>query len=219
MDTRIQEKLFQIVRKPARYKLHPGILLPESIAPIPEEKLFTSPNTYRILELGCGWGEFAIAWLENHPHHSYVAMEIQKERIKKLLKKIDRLQLNNIKILPVNFRWFYREIFPENCFHLIIINFPDPWPKRRHWKHRLINSKFLEDSYALLKHNGMMYIATDYGPYARKIIRLFRKSPLYLPLLPWPNYSRKRIGFFPESKFEKITSRTARPYYMLWRKV
>ncbi|MCS7204784.1 MAG: methyltransferase [Leptospiraceae bacterium] len=219
MKSEIQRKLLRIIQRPAKYKLHPNVIVPKTIDTISKEILFFIQESFHILELGCGWGEFAIEWLKKHPEHEYIAMEKKGDRIKKIIKKIEKNNIKNLKIIPVNFLWFYREILPENSFDLVIINFPDPWPKRRHWKHRLISEKFLIDTYNLLRHNGKIYIATDYGPYARKIISLFRKSKLYMPVLPWPNYTRKRFFSFPESKFEKLTLKENQPYYMMWRKV
>ncbi len=219
MNLELEKKLFSIVQKPAKYKLHQNVIVPSSLSPIPLEQLFDSMNTFHVLELGCGWGEFALEWLKMHPQHEYIAFEIKGDRIKKLLKKIDKNNIKNLKIIPVNFQWFFIEILPRNSFDLIIINFPDPWPKRRHWKHRLIQKSFLKKVYYLLRNKGFIYIATDYGPYARKIIKLFRESKLYLPVIPWPNYLRKRLSFFPESKFERITSKTTKPYYTLWKKI
>ncbi len=218
MNLELEKKLFSIVQKPAKYKLHRSIIVPSVLAPIPVEQLFNSMNTFHVLELGCGWGEFALEWLKQNPQHEYIAFEVKADRIKKLLNKIDKNHINNLKIVPVNFQWFFKEILPENSFDLIIINFPDPWPKKRHWKHRLIQKSFLEKAYSLLRYNGNIYIATDYGPYARKIISLFRKSQYFIPVLPWPNYLRKRLSLFPESKFERITSKTRKPYYTLWKK-
>jgi tRNA (guanine-N7-)-methyltransferase len=219
MNLELQEKLFKIVQRPAKYKEHPAIILPKELSPIPYETLFYSNHSFHLLELGCGWGEFAFQWLEKFPMHEYIAMEIKADRIKKILKKIDKYHIKHLKIIPVNFEWFFKEIIPPNAFDLVIINFPDPWPKRRHWKHRLIKKTFLEDLYKILRSKGKIYIATDYGPYARKILSLFRKSLLYKPIIPWPNYLRKRPYLFPESKFEKITSKYNRPYYMLWQKI
>lgn len=218
MEKNLQEKLFQIVIKPSKYKLHQNIVLPKEIKPISEEALFFRNNSFRILELGCGWGEFALQWLNEHPDHEYIAVEVKKERILHILKKIDQNNIKNLKIIPINFEWFLWEILPKKAFHLIVINFPDPWPKKRHWKHRVINQKNLERFYELLRVHGYIYITTDYGPYARKILYLFRNSKKFIPMIPFPNYLRKRLSLFPESKFEKITSKSTKPYFMLWRK-
>ncbi|MFN3603347.1 MAG: tRNA (guanine(46)-N(7))-methyltransferase TrmB [Leptonema sp. (in: bacteria)] len=219
MEKHLQEKLLKIIQKPAKYKQHPNTIVPEAIIPIPKEILFDQLDSYHILELGCGWGEFALEWLRSRPQDEYIAFEIKKDRIKKLLKKIDAIQLKNLKILIVNFEWFLEEILPKNSFDLIIINFPDPWPKKRHWKHRVIKEENLIKFYELLRNQGKIYIATDYGPYARKIISLFRKSKFFLPLIPFPNYTRTKIKLFPESKFENRISKTKKPYYTLWKKV
>jgi tRNA (guanine-N7-)-methyltransferase len=175
-------------------------------------------SPFRILELGSGWGEFCTEWMLKNPEHEYIALEIKADRIKNLSGKLRHFGIQNARILPVNFNWFLSELFTPNSFDLIVINFPDPWPKKRHWKHRLIQSEFPEKISKLLRPSGKVYIATDYGPYARKIISVFRKNPIFTNEYPWPDYLRKRPDGFPKTKFENIhLALKKRPYYTCWR--
>jgi tRNA (guanine-N7-)-methyltransferase len=178
------------------------------------------PDAFRVLELGSGWGEFCVDWMLKNPDHEYIALEIKGDRIKNLSKKLEQSGITGAKILPVNFNWFLSELFTPGSFDLIIINFPDPWPKKRHWKHRLVQYGFPEKIARLLRPEGKVYLATDYGPYARKIISIFRRSPVFTNEYSQPDYLRKRPEGFPKTKFETIhIALKKRPYYTCWRLV
>ena len=214
----LKERLFAEVRRPRPWHNRKGIVLPDRIAPIDGGLLFSKARRLRILELGSGWGEFARSFLQEHPDTDYIAFEIKPDRILQTLSYVERIPKAYFRIVPVNFNWFLEEILPCSAFDRIIINFPDPWPKRRHWKHRLIQPDFPSRISGLLAPEGELMIATDYGPYARKILRAFRASPLFVSLFQNPDYLRTRPpGLYP-TKFERIQkSRGKRPYYMAYR--
>lgn len=178
------------------------------------ESLFKKNHSRHILELGAGWGEFLVKWMKDNPEDEYVAFEVKGDRIKRILKNASAMQ-HRLRIIPVNFNWFLFDILPENAFDWIIINFPDPWPKKRHWKHRLIDEQFPYRAASLLRKNGVIHIATDYGPYARKILRNFRRCELYQSTMENPDYRRANPGF-PVTKFEMITAERI-PYFQQWR--
>jgi tRNA (guanine-N7-)-methyltransferase len=215
--TDLNQRLFQLATRRRRLHEHPLVIVPVGREPLPRDLLFTGDGP-AVLELGSGSGEFAIRWILEHPDINYVAFEVKGDRIKKTLKAADRNEITNLRIIPVNFNWFLTEILPARSFNTVIVNFPDPWPKRRHHKHRLVNSAFPERIAALLTPGGFIHLATDYGPYARRMLGAFRRSPLFEPLFPFPNYMRERPEGFPETKFEKLhRSEGKRPYYQQWR--
>jgi len=215
---KIENKLFQIVSGKKSYQNHPSIIIPEKLSVIDPEILLVNPAAYSVLELGAGSGEFAHSWMLLNPGHNYIAFEVKKERIQAILKGIDRSKLYSIKIIPVNFKWFLTEILPSNIFDMIIVNFPDPWPKKRHWKHRLVDTEFPIKTAGLLKAGGIIHLATDYGPYARKILSIFRKSNLFEQVFPHPDYTRQKPDEFPSTRFEKIHILDGkRSYYQQWR--
>ncbi len=177
------------------------------------------PQRRRILELGSGWGEFLVAWLKQHPGDDYVAFEIKSDRIRRTLKHVRKREGAHLRLIPVNFAWFLETILPPASFDWIIVNFPDPWPKRRHWKHRLVQPDFPERMTGLLRPGGQIHLATDYGPYARRMIRYFRRAPNFEAIFEGPGYLRQRPEDVPPTRFEQITGegegRT--PYFTRWR--
>lgn len=218
MQPEIRQKLMELTTRERRVHSHPWVLRPTGLAPFSEEELLVSGQTgRRILELGSGWGEFCIGWLETYPDDCYVALEIKADRIARLLSKARRLGQVRLRVLPVNFNWFLPEFFPPQCFDRIIVNFPDPWPKRRHWKHRTVNAGFPDRIENLLRASGTVHIATDYGPYARKILRIFRNSKKFRPALDPPHYTRTRPQGLPPTRFEQIHLELGHvPYYQTW---
>lgn len=219
MNKKTEERLISIVTTKRKLHEDPRILVPDPRKRFLPSELFDDSEKRRILELGSGWGEFCVEWKKVHRDDQYVALEVKGDRIKKFIGKIDRNNLEGIKILPINFNWFLEAFFPENTFDLCIINFPDPWPKKRHWKHRLVQQNFPEKMSRLLKAGGVVYLATDYGPYARKILSIFRKRDDFESVFDWPGYLRTRPADYPSTRFETIhLADQKRPYYMAWRK-
>ena len=184
------------------------------------EKIFSSKKEDRyILELGSGWGEFASEWIRKYPKDKYLAMEIKNDRIAKSIKVVyEKNPEAKFKVLPINFNWFLEKTLPKQSFDIIIINFPDPWPKRRHWKHRLIQKDFPHRIQTLLRPSGKIYLSTDYSPYARKILGIFQKAKGFKSLYPRPYYTREHSKLFPYTYFEKLQKEKLKraPYYFSW---
>lgn len=217
-QTNLAGKLFKLAIRRRSFHDHPLVLVPDRMEPLPAERLFSRGNSRKILELGAGWGEFSLEWLERYPEDELVLFEIKGERIGRILKNAGRRGISNLRIIPINFNWFLEELLPAAGFDRIIINFPDPWPKKRHWKHRLIVPAFPERMKKILKPGGEINIATDYAPYARKILGIFRRHPDFLSALPRPEYRRERPAGHPLTRFEQIHLAEGRiPYYQCWR--
>jgi len=153
------------------------------------------------LELGSGFGEVAIELANLHPNIGFLLMERKIDRVKATEKKRKELGLENIRYMTTNFQWFFSELIEKEIFDRIIINFPDPWPKNKHHKNRAMQVSFLHEIHALLKPNGKLLFATDYAPYARRTISLFRKCK---DLFGYEKeYEFERSGF-PISFFENL---------------
>ncbi|TGK07208.1 methyltransferase domain-containing protein [Leptospira semungkisensis] len=164
------------------------------------------------LELGSGWGEVAVALAKANPNTGYILMEKKADRIRKTFRDLSQQGIENVRLLSVNFNWFLEEIFEEGIFDEILLNFPDPWPKRRHHKHRTLNPRFLDTVHFLLRQGGKFHFATDYGPYARRGIRFFRDDSRFKQ--EDHEFSLTREGF-PISYFEEEKREAgSRIYYL-----
>ncbi len=196
---------------------HPHILnLPAFGKQITIPEVFPFVPQGVVLELGSGWGEVAIELAKKSPNTAYILIEKLTGRIQSTLQKCDKYLLENVKILPVNFQWFQDIIFPEGSFDQVILNFPDPWPKPKHHKHRTLNPEFLRLLRKILKPGGIFQFATDYGPYARKSIQVFRKwGEEFSYDLEW---THERPDF-PNSVFEEEMKSLGKRIYYLERRL
>ena len=172
MNEDIKEKLWSIVERktlesPHLIEIKRGTLINPSLI-FPEKKNF--------LELGPGWGEVAIELAIKNKNVGYILVEKKINRVKHIIKNINKNNLNNIKIIVLNFNWIFEDIFTTECFYEILLNFPDPWPKLRHRKHRTFNVEFTQNILKLLTTNGRFRFATDHGGYARSVLRFLRKE-------------------------------------------
>ncbi len=170
------------------------------------------------MELGCGWGEFLFEWLQLYDEDDYIAFEIKESRIASCLTKTRQIKKKiYLRIIPINFNWFLEEVLPPASFDIIVVNFPDPWPKRRHRKHRLVRPGFSDKAAQLLRPKGLLYLATDYNPYARQMLTLMRQDNRFQSLYPYPNFTNRHPVEIPITRFEEMHLQAGKPLcYQLW---
>jgi len=164
--------------KAAVEELLPGFLIPEQ-PPINLKVLF-GREAPTFVEIGFGSGDFLFENAVKHPGHNYIGVEIYLPGIAKLLRKIQRYdtegegrKLTNIRIARNEASIFLREFIPPHCLAGVYILFPDPWPKKRHHKRRLINPAFAGLLKERLLDNGFVITATDHPGYAEVIREAF----------------------------------------------
>lgn len=191
------------------------LLIPNWNEPVDPRSIFPPTIQNFHLEFGSGFGEVAIALAKSQPKSGFVLWEKKIDRIVSTEKKRERFGLQNIRYVAIDGNWFLGQIFQKSSFDELLINFPDPWPKKKHWKNRLLQDSKLEEILAFLKPGGLVRIATDYGPYARKILRLLRNRKD----LAWNQreWSRERKNF-PVSHYELEKQKEGKRIYYFERK-
>lgn len=215
----LKEKLFSIAVKERSYTRHSKIILPNSRSPLSRERLFPGRGNRNVLELGAGWGEFIVNWALQNPGDNAVTFEVKADRIQNLLTQLDKKKIESVRVIPVNFSWFLEEILPPGVFDLVFVNFPDPWPKRRHRKHRLVNPDFPERIYGLMKPGAVIHLSTDYTPYARKMIHAFRNHNGFTALTGGIGLTPVRPDGIPETRFERMQKKAGyKPLFTQWKK-
>ncbi len=115
-----------------------------------------------ILEIGFGNGDNLVNMSLNKPNNLFIGCDAYYNGCVKLLKKIVNKNIKNIKIWPDDIHLIIKK-FKKNFFDLILILQPDPWPKKKHKKRRLIQQKFLDDLNQILKYEGKLIISTDHN--------------------------------------------------------
>ena len=121
------------------------------------------------LEIGFGMGESLANLAEAHEDWNFMGVDVHRPGIGALLATVHEKQLSNIKIIEHDAIDLFKRFIKPNSLDMIQILYPDPWPKRRHHKRRLIQSSFLELILPALKTNGFLFIATDWKDYAKHI--------------------------------------------------
>ena len=138
------------------------------------------PNSSQIiLEIGFGMGEATALIGRDFPQTGFLAVEVHKPGIGKLMARIEELELSNIRIIEGDAHPILQTMIPNNSVDGVHLFFPDPWPKKRHNKRRIINAEFLKLIYPKIREGGFFHIATDWVPYAEYIQEVFAASPLF----------------------------------------
>ena len=132
-----------------------------------------------ILEIGSGMGEATAAIAQANPQTGYVAVEMHAPGLAALLILINQLELSNVKLIREDATYLLANFIPDNSLGGIHLLFPDPWPKNRQHKRRIVQGEFVELIANKLKPGGFIHIATDWQPYADWIKARFATSTIF----------------------------------------
>ena len=149
-----------------------------AIEPIDLVKLFPVEQPME-LELGCGDGSFTLEYALAHPDRNIVALERLLGRISKLDRKAHRAGLKNLRLLRAEAAYVLEYLLPSGLLDAIHVYFPDPWPKKRHHKNRLISNKFPPLAEHLLRESGIVYLRTDNTEYFEQMLEVFNAAEGY----------------------------------------
>lgn len=154
----------------------------------------------KFLEIGFGMGETTIAIATSCPQNDYLAVEVHTPGVGSLLKQIEEQGLTNIRVIQHDVVEILQNALPPECLDGVHIFFPDPWPKARHHKRRLIQSNFISLLCRYLKPGGYIHAATDWEDYAGQILSVLSSEPqlrnTVVDYAPRPEYR-------PLTKFEQ----------------
>ena len=132
-----------------------------------------------IMEIGFGMGEATAIIAKNHPNNGYIAVDVHPPGIGKLLARIVENNLTNLKVIEDDVHVVLQHMIPDESLDGIHLYFPDPWPKKKHNKRRIVNEGFLSLIHPKIKRGGFIHIATDWVPYAESIQEVFAASTLF----------------------------------------
>ena len=143
------------------------------IEPLRMEKLFGEQRPVE-LEIGCGDGGFLLGYAQSNPKRNFIGVERLFGRIRKLDKKGRRDNLQNLRLLRIEARYLIQHLLPEHQMEAMHVYFPDPWPKDKHARHRLIDGEFPGHTARLLKSGGVIHLRTDDMAYFEQMQEVFR---------------------------------------------
>jgi tRNA (guanine-N7-)-methyltransferase len=153
-----------------------------------------------IAEVGFGMGETTAQIAAQNPGIDYLAIEVHSPGVGSLLKQIDAGELANIRIVQHDAVEVMRDMVPPNSLAAIHVFFPDPWPKKRHHKRRLLQPAFVELAASRLAVGGLLHVATDWQEYAEQVLEVLGATPA---LANTATGFAARPAWRPETKFER----------------
>ena len=144
-------------------------------------KLFLRPQPLQV-ELGSGDGSFLAQYAALHPEWNFIGVERLLGRLRKIERKGQRAGLANLKGVRIEASYFLEYLLPKKSATALHVYFPDPWPKRKHRKHRLINERFPLLAWDALVPGGAVYLRTDDADYFAQMKAVFEACPSFAPI-------------------------------------
>jgi tRNA (guanine-N7-)-methyltransferase len=154
--------------------------LPSILEQLNLSKVFTVDQPLEV-ELGSGDGTFLVELAKSRPEHNFIGIERLLGRIRKMERKAHREGLANLRGVRIESSYFLEYLLPPHSVVALHIYFPDPWPKRKHRRHRLINERFPGLAHKALALGGTVYLRTDDRDYFEQMNSVFAASPLFRP--------------------------------------
>jgi tRNA (guanine-N7-)-methyltransferase len=144
-------------------------------------RLFTQALPLEV-ELGSGDGSFLVEYARLHAERNFIGVERLLGRLRKLDRKGRRAGLTNLRGVRIESAYFLEYLLPAHSAAALHIYFPDPWPKRKHRRHRLVNERFPTVAYQALAPGGMVYLRTDDANYFEQMQAVFAASSAFAPV-------------------------------------
>ena len=132
-----------------------------------------------IVEIGFGMGEATVEIAKSLPETGFLAIDVHQPGIGKLLSAIEENGISNIRVMDEDAHLILQNMIPDSSLNGVHLFFPDPWPKTRHHKRRIVNENFIALVASKLKTGGSIHMATDWAPYAVWMKERFDRSPLF----------------------------------------
>ena len=168
---------------------------------------------YISLEIGFGTGDILLHNALNFPNNLFVGIEYYKKGIAQLLLNIEKHNLKNVRLFYGD-ALDYLKLAKTNYLDEILIMFPDPWPKRRHWKRRIINKDSVNEISRILRSNGRALFFTDNKGIAYWGLRHFILNADFNWEIDMPINCRNKISTYPVSRYEqKALKNNTNPFY------
>ena len=182
--------------------------LPSILERLDLAKLFRQSQPLEV-ELGCGDASFLAEYARRHPEKNFIGVERLLGRIRKLDKKGRRLGLANLRGVRIENAYFLEWLLPAHAADAVHVYFPDPWPKLKHRRHRLINERFSEIAHAALQPGGRVFLRTDDADYFAQMQAVFAASPKFRAVETPPDLAGLLTDFEAEFNAQGIPTRRA----------
>ena len=141
-------------------------------------KAFAKPQPV-VMEIGYGMGEATWQIAKDSPEINYLGVEVHMPGVGKLMARIEEFELTNVKLIERDVFEVFHYMIADSALDGVHLFFPDPWPKKRHFKRRIVNQRFIAEVATKLKPGGYIHIATDWVPYAEWITEQFSEAGIF----------------------------------------
>jgi tRNA (guanine-N7-)-methyltransferase len=195
----LRQGRFSPAQQRARERLLPRFGIAFGQAPIDFVAAFGRAAP-RILEIGSGMGETTAAIAQALPECDFLAVEVHGPGVASLLRRVEEHGLANVRVVQHDAVEVVEHMIPRECLEAIHVFFPDPWPKKRHHKRRLLQAPFVHQLALRLRPGGRLHAATDWEDYAAAMLATLSAEPLLANTVD--GYA-ERPGYRPETKFER----------------
>lgn len=163
-----------------------------------------------ILEIGFGNGDATWRMAEAEPQHNFLAVEVHRPGVGRLLLELEERGIGNVRVVCADAVEVLREHVPQESLDGVRIYFPDPWPKKRHHKRRILQPAFVGLLAARMRSGAILHLATDWAPYAEHMLEVLRGSDRFANLSP-AGGSCPRPDWRPVTKYERRGERLGHP--------
>jgi len=186
--------------KPPFPKSEPTVVIHDRVWYIPtlaDTSLFTFPGWPSLfknenpvyVEYCSGNGDWIVEKAKQYPERNWLAVEKRFDRSRKIWSKIHNNALSNLVVAFSEAMMLSTNYLPSGSVETIFVNFPDPWPKQRHAKHRLISPLFFQEAHRVLTPNGSLVVVTDDEAYSETFLSLSKEQTAFQNAIPSPGYT------------------------------
>lgn len=158
-------------------RLSPTYCVPLTNSPIDARALFPEPGNPLHLEIGFGMGDATAEMARSRPSVNFLGVEVHRPGVGKLLSAIEREALQNVRIIHGDALLVVEQMLAPESVDGILLFFPDPWPKTRHHKRRIVRDGFVGLLRSRLRPGGFIYAVTDWEEYAEWMLAVFTRVP------------------------------------------
>lgn len=172
-----------------------------------KEEIFPDPKRPLEIDIGCGDGSFLITLAMNFPSRDFLGVERLLGRVRKVCRRSQKEELQNLKVLRLESSYTLEWLLPDHCASRVHLLFPDPWPKKKHHKRRLVSESFCTSLFRVLDPDGEFLFKTDHLEYFEESMSVL-KSFSSLREIQWDPDS-----YYPKTDFEKLWTEEGKKIY------
>lgn len=164
------------------------------------------------LEIGFGRGDALITMASRHPEHDYLGIDVHRPGMGHLLMEIKAAQLSNVRVICADAVDVLQYCLPLRSLDAVYLFFPDPWPKKRHHKRRLIQADFVQLLALRMKSGAYLHLATDWEDYAQQMLQVLEATPEFINCVVAGSFAPRP----PERPLTKFEQRGLRLGHSVW---